>query len=926
MTVSTTSSSDRYSSGEDPHKGQTPMPSSEHAPTSRKFEETARPQHESNRPQKTQHERNHHEIRKAANAPFQPFCPHLGLADDPSIMLLGPSQAHRCYAQPAAVCPDSERQGNFCLTANHMACPLYRIPAANSNEFALVPVAKPRGTEFPMVPTRKATRQRRPTNAQRVLLPMRPRAAQLQRQRPKQPNLLPAVSSYSAKRLHRWSFVSTKLTIFLMAFFVLAMLTTGLFARGQRPTSIDDISQLAGISLFQSSPTATKTPLQAALVINTPEPSQEEMTQPIVVAAADATATPAAPLPGVTLERFVTPTSVPGGQVYYVTPGTNSVGWWMNNDIRRNHLNDSFLYVGRAEGNSQIAAIRFDLRRVPRGAEMVYGELRLTGLRNQIGATADGVRWQVQLIAEDSLPNLAAADFLTLLSAPAALTLPALSTEALAEDEVNVWELDMSVRSWIEEQLLQGAQSIIVRLQAETNNQDLLFAWDSGVGPETRGTGPVLLLSGGPAPATPPVLPTKPFIVATLTPVPENVLTVVAQNSTATAIAVTTGTYTPVPFQVLTPTAFPENLATVQAAALDRDLPPVMLLTPTPASPAEATGQAQYATAVAVTTGTFTPVPENFVTPVLIIPSPPPENIATEAARSAQATAFAVSGAATPTPLPYNAVIAVYVYATPVPQDAATAIAQSVIATADAQVNGTPTPLAWNAIMITKQPTQPPLPSPSPTPLPSLQPITEFTPTPTPTYFALPDTMPEIYRNKIVFKTNRSGVEETYAIDPNNGELFRVNEPWVHALAYSRMSLSPDGSKQAIVKEDSNRVLQIQLRDLTYGGEKQITTLKNISYDPAWSPQGNLLAFISKDSGNDEIYTITADGSIISKLTARNNNWDKHPSFSPDGSQIVFFSNRDTGRRQLWIMNADGSNQRPLISNPYEDWDPIWIP
>jgi len=724
-----------------------------------------------------------------------------------------------------------------------------------------------------------------------------------------------------------------------MAIVVLATLTTGLFARGQRTITSDGISQLAGINLFQRSPTATKTPLQAAVVVSTPVPQegagQEETgvnAAGVVVAvgaittATAASATENGAIPAVTLERFITPTPVPGGEVYWVTPGTNSVGWWMNNDVRRNHLNDSFLYAGFSEGNSHIAAIRFDLRRVPRGAELLYAELRLTGLRNQGLDPAAGIRWQIQLIAEESLPNLASADFLTLLSAPAVLTLPAIGAEEMIEGEANVWELDANVRTWIANQLLQGAQSIIVRVQAETNSQETLFAWDSGVGPQSRGGGPLLLLSGGPAPSTPPVLPTKPFIVATLTPVPENVLTVVAQNSTATAVALTTGTFTPVPFQVLTPTAFPENLATVQSAALDRDLPPVLLLTATAASPAEATGQAQYATAVAVTTGTFTPVPTDFVTPVLIVPSPPPENVATEAARSAVATAIAESGAATPTTLPYNAVIAVYVIATPVPQDAATAAAQAVIATADAQLNGTPTPLSWNAIMITKQPTLPPLPSPSATPLPSLQPITDFTPTPTPTFFALPDTMPEIYRNKIVFKTNRAGVEEIYALDPNNGELFRVNEGWVHPLAYSRMSVSPDQSKQALVKEDSNRTLQIQIRDLTYGGEKQITTLKNISYDPAWSPQGNLIAFVSKDGGNDEIYTITADGSILQKLTARNNNWDKHPSFSPDGNQLVFFSNRDTGRRQLWIMNSDGSNQRNLSNNPYEDWDPIWIP
>ena len=67
------------------------------------------------------------------------------------------------------------------------------------------------------------------------------------------------------------------------------------------------------------------------------------------------------------------------------------------------------------------------------------------------------------------------------------------------------------------------------------------------------------------------------------------------------------------------------------------------------------------------------------------------------------------------------------------------------------------------------------------------------------------------------------------------------------------------------------------------------------------------------------------DGTDLKRLTINSWEWDKHPSWSPDGNQIVFWSNRDTGRRQLWIMNADGSNQRVMISSPYQDWDPIWL-
>ena len=50
-------------------------------------------------------------------------------------------------------------------------------------------------------------------------------------------------------------------------------------------------------------------------------------------------------------------------------------------------------------------------------------------------------------------------------------------------------------------------------------------------------------------------------------------------------------------------------------------------------------------------------------------------------------------------------------------------------------------------------------------------------------------------------------------------------------------------------------------------------------------------------------------------------------AFSPDGRQIVFYSNRENedGRMQIWIMDADGSWPQNISNNPYNDWDPVWI-
>jgi TolB protein len=226
-------------------------------------------------------------------------------------------------------------------------------------------------------------------------------------------------------------------------------------------------------------------------------------------------------------------------------------------------------------------------------------------------------------------------------------------------------------------------------------------------------------------------------------------------------------------------------------------------------------------------------------------------------------------------------------------------------------------------------PTPVPLP-PAPTATPTLPPLIlerDFTPTPTPLpgeVEVVPDTLPAEFVNKIIFRSNRTGADEIFLIDPATGDAGKVTRSWVYPLAQRQLAVSPDGKKVAVVKEDANGDLQIFARSLEFGTDTQLTTFKGSSYDPAWSPSGEWIAFVGTNTGNDEIYRVSPDGQTVQQLTFNNFEWDKHPTWSPDGSQIVFFSNRETGRRQLWIMNVDGSGQRNLSSNQFEDWDPIW--
>ena len=103
-----------------------------------------------------------------------------------------------------------------------------------------------------------------------------------------------------------------------------------------------------------------------------------------------------------------------------------------------------------------------------------------------------------------------------------------------------------------------------------------------------------------------------------------------------------------------------------------------------------------------------------------------------------------------------------------------------------------------------------------------------------------------------------------------------------------------------------------------------LTDFRGDEYDPVWSLDGQRIAFVSNHTGNDEIWSVRADGTDAVQLTRNNWEWDKRPSWSQDGSRIVFYSNR-TGWRQIWVMDNQGGTQLNLSMNAFDDWDPVWI-
>jgi TolB protein len=134
-------------------------------------------------------------------------------------------------------------------------------------------------------------------------------------------------------------------------------------------------------------------------------------------------------------------------------------------------------------------------------------------------------------------------------------------------------------------------------------------------------------------------------------------------------------------------------------------------------------------------------------------------------------------------------------------------------------------------------------------------------------------------------------------------------------------SFSPNG-RQIAFNSDRGGSPQIYVMDVDGSNSRRVSFQGTYNASPRWSPRGEKIAFMCRAGGN-QICLINPDGSGQQQLTTAGNN--EEPTWSPDGRHLVFTSTRD-GRRDLYVMHADGSEQRRLTNNGRENYLPDWSP
>ena len=173
----------------------------------------------------------------------------------------------------------------------------------------------------------------------------------------------------------------------------------------------------------------------------------------------------------------------------------------------------------------------------------------------------------------------------------------------------------------------------------------------------------------------------------------------------------------------------------------------------------------------------------------------------------------------------------------------------------------------------------------------------------------------------IAFSSNRDGDYDIYIMDIKGKNLQNLTNSPTHEF---KPAFSPDGQRMAYVSSRHDGNPEIYVMNLNTKVSYRLTNHPGHDDNPAWSPDGQWIAFDSYREVTYDIYKIEPDGENLQRLTHAVVDRNYNAAWSPDSQSIAFASFREAPG--IYIMDADGGNQRRLANQPQSGHTPSWSP